>query len=178
MFSLQHRTGTGPVFANGCLIHRTAPWTLDDCKATNSVTNIVCQCSWPKAPCIPSPTSRELARVLSFRRGQRDSKKSCSVQQCIRSGSHQQWLAWFTVGNRLSNGAVLKYFEAVDMATLSRRCCSWFKQVVRSLRIAFRGSGFRTAHPRYVREPVVQPPGMQQPLSGSAPRDTLLGVIE
>lgn len=43
--------------------------------------------------------------------------------------SHQQWLAWFTVGNRLSNGAVLKYLEALDIAANSgrlRKCVRCF----------------------------------------------------
>lgn len=56
--------------------------------------------------------------------------------------SHQQWLAWFTVGNRLSNGVVLKYFEADDIVasfTLQRVVVgvlttlflvSWFSSVL------------------------------------------------
>lgn len=60
------------------------------------------------------------------------------MQQCVRIESHQQWLAWFTVGNRLSNGVVLKIFEAVDMATLSR-CCVGSK---------FKASGFSSMWPR------------------------------
>lgn len=43
--------------------------------------------------------------------------------------SHQQWFAWFTVGNRLSNGVVLNSFEVVDMASLSRRYWLWLGSV-------------------------------------------------
>lgn len=84
---------------------------------------------------LPS-SSRE--RVLSFQHRVLPHKTQTTKKQTNKTcvASHQQWLAWFTVGNRLSNGAVLKYFEVLDIAASSKllglgeavpaRCPAWF----------------------------------------------------
>lgn len=111
------------VFANGCLLEQRRRRQVTARQSTQLQTSSTTHPAKGAMHCIADIFESSHG---SFLFDEVRERASCSMQQCVRIESHQQWLAWFTVGNRLSNGVVLKIFEAVDMATLSR-CCSWFK---------------------------------------------------
>lgn len=54
------------------------------------------------------------------------------MEMCERS-THQQWFAWFTVGNRLSRGVVFMTFEADDIATAWENTLARFGRVDQAL---------------------------------------------